>query len=97
MSKANESRDYPRTDVNGEWFGVVPLAISTAVYLMDVVIDSEGSAIRNNGSFDEIETRFFVDLNRHTVERQRLGDRIPGSSSGQDDVPVLYTGAAVLC
>ncbi len=33
---------YPRTDVNGEWFGVVPLAISPAVYLMDDVVDPEG-------------------------------------------------------
>ena len=31
-----------RTDVNGEWFGVAPLAIFPAVYLMDVVVDQEG-------------------------------------------------------
>ncbi len=68
---------FPRTDVNGEWFGVVPLAISPAVYLMDVVVDPEGSSIRINGSFDEIEPQLFVDLSRPTGERQRLGDRIP--------------------
>ncbi len=33
---------FPRTDVNGEWFGVATLAISPAVYLMDVVVDPEG-------------------------------------------------------
>ncbi len=38
---------FPRTDVNGEWFGVVPLAISPAVFLMDVVVDPEGG--RNSG------------------------------------------------
>ncbi len=38
---------FPRTDVIGEWFGVVPLAISPAVYLMDVVVDPEGG--RNSG------------------------------------------------
>ncbi len=60
----------PRTDVNGEWFGVAPLAILTAVYLMDVVVDPEGVAIRINGGFDGICNQFFVDLNRLTVERQ---------------------------
>ena len=61
---------FPRTDANGEWFGVAPLAISPAVYLMDVVVDPEGSSIRISGGFDEIENQFFVDLNRLTVERQ---------------------------
>ena len=65
--------EYPQTDVNGEWLGVVPLAISPAIYLMDVVVDPEGSSIRISGSFDEIENQFFVDLNRGTVERVRLG------------------------
>ena len=60
---------------------------------MDVVVDPEGVSIRISGSFDEIETRFFVDLNRRKVERVRLGDPIPGLSSGQEDVPALYTGA----
>ena len=64
-------------DANGEWFGMVPLAISPAVYLMDVVVDPEGSAIRINGRFDEIENQCFVDLNRRKVESVRLGDRIP--------------------
>ncbi len=77
----------PRTDVNGEWFGVAPLAITPAVFVIDVVVDPEGVAIRISGSFDEIETQLFVDLSRPTVERQRLGDRIPGLSSGQEDVP----------
>ena len=67
----------PRTDVNGEWFGLVPLAISPAIYLMDVVVDPGGSAIRISGGFDEIETQLFVDLNRRNVERKKLGDRIP--------------------
>lgn len=84
---------FPRTYVNGEWFGVVPLAISPAVHVIDVVVDPEGVAIRISGGFDEIETQQFVDLNRRTVERHRLGDRIPGLSSGQEDVPALYTGA----
>ena len=30
---------FPRTNANGEWFGIVPVAISPAVYLMDVVVD----------------------------------------------------------
>ena len=33
---------FPRTEVNGEWFGVAPLAISPLVYSMDVVVDPEG-------------------------------------------------------
>ena len=84
---------FPRTDVNGECFGVVSLAISPAIYLMDVVVDPEGSAIRISDGSEEIENQFFVDLNRLSVERNRLGDRIPGLSSGQEVVPALYTGA----
>jgi len=80
---------FPRTDMNGEWFGVVPLAISPAVYLMDVVVDPEGSAIRINGSFSEIENQFFVDLNRRTVGMQRLGDRIPGDGYFAVDTRLL--------
>ncbi len=64
---------FPRTDVNGEWFGVVPLAILAAIYLMDVVVNPEGVAIRISGSFDEIENQFVVDFNRRKVERVRLG------------------------
>lgn len=69
---------FPRTDAEGEWFGIVPVAISPAVYLMDVVVDPGGRAIRISGSFDEIENQFFVDLDRGAVERVRLGTRIPG-------------------
>ncbi len=47
---------FPRTDVNGEWFGVATLAILLAIYVIDIVVDPEGVAIRINGSFDEIET-----------------------------------------
>ena len=60
---------FPRTDVNDEWFGVATLAISPAVYVIDVVADLEGVAIRISGGFDEIETQLFVDLNRRAVER----------------------------
>ncbi len=80
---------FPRTDANGEWFGIVPLAISPAVYLMDVVVDPEGSAVRINGGFDEIENQFFVDLNRRTVERLRLGTRIPGDGYFEVDTRLL--------
>lgn len=46
--------------------------------MIDVVVNPEGGAIRINGAFNEIETKCSVDLNRRTVQRQRLGDRIPG-------------------
>ncbi len=45
---------FPPTEANGEEFGVAPLAISPAVYLIDVVVDPEGVSIRISGSFDEI-------------------------------------------
>ena len=80
---------FPLTDANGEWFGVVPLAISPAVYLMDVVVDPEGSSIRINGGFDEIENQFFVDLDRGTVERVQLGTRIPGDGYFKVDTRLL--------
>ncbi len=87
---------FPRTDVNGEWFGVVPLAISPAVYLMDVVVDPEGSSIRINGSFDEIETQLFVDLSRPTGERQRLGARIPRAGYFEVDHRLLQSKEIVI-
>ena len=46
----------PRTDVNGEWFGVAPLAILPAVYLMDVVVDPEGSQFGLTGVSTEFAT-----------------------------------------
>ncbi len=82
----------PRTDVNGEWFGLVPLAISPAVYLMDVVVDPEGSAIRISGGCNKIESQFFADLNRRTVERVRLGTRIPGDGYFEVDNRLLLPG-----
>ncbi len=83
---------FPRTDVKGEWFGVAPLAISPAVYVIDVVADPEGVAIRISGGFDEIETQLFVDLNRRTEERVRLGDRIPGVGYFEVDNRLLLPG-----
>ena len=59
--------------MNSEWFGVATLAILPAVYVIDVVADPEGVAIRISGGFDEIETQLFLDLNRRTVKWQRLG------------------------
>ena len=79
----------PRTAVNGEWFRVVPFVIAPSGYLMDVVVDPKGGAIRINGSFDEIENLFFVDLNRGTVERLRLGTRIPGDGYFEVDNRLL--------
>ncbi len=83
---------FPRTDANGQWFGVAPLAISPAVYAIDIVVDPEGGAIPISGSFDEIENQFFVDLNRRTVERLRLGDRIPGDGYFAVDTRLLLPG-----
>ena len=80
---------YPRTDTNGEWFGVAPLAILSTAYLMDVVVDPEGVAIRINGGVDGICNQFFVDLNRRTVDRLRLGDRISGGGYFEVDNQLL--------
>lgn len=68
----------PETDSNGEWFGVVPLAVSPATYLMDVSVRGRGHEVRINGTFDEIESFFEVNLSDETFVRRRLGARIPG-------------------
>ena len=63
----------PETDSNGEWFGVVPLAVSPATYLMDVTVRGMGHEVRINGTFDEIESYFLVNLSEGTFTHQRLG------------------------
>ncbi len=78
-----------QTNENDEWFGVVPLAIGAAMHMMDVVVDPEGSAVGISGTFDEVENQFFVDLNRRTVERRRLGTRIPGDGYFEVDTRLL--------
>ena len=68
----------PSSDSNGEWFGVAPLAIAPAVYLLDVTVQGMGREVRIRGTFEEIENRFLVDLSRGTFSVEKLGDRIPG-------------------
>lgn len=79
----------PVTDQNGEWFGVAPLAVSPANYLMDVTVRGMGHEVRINGTFDEIENRFLVDLARGTFRRERLGQRIPGDGYFELDQRLL--------
>ena len=68
----------PVTDRQGEWFGISPLAISPARYLLDVTVHGMGHQVRINGPFEEIENRFLVDLSRGTFTTEQLGSRIPG-------------------
>ncbi len=79
----------PATDRNGEWFGVAPLAVSPALYLLDVTVQGRGHQVRINGTFDEIENRFLVDLSRGTFTRERLGRRIPGDGYWELDQRLL--------
>ncbi len=58
-----------QTDGNSTWSEVVPLTIAPALLPMVIVVDPEGSSIRRNGVFEEIDPRYLVDLNRLTVER----------------------------
>jgi hypothetical protein len=85
----------PATDANGEWFGVAPLAISPALYLMDVTVQGMGRQVTISGAFDEIENRFLVDLATGAVARERLGDRIPGDGYWQPDPQLLRPGELV--
>ena len=59
------------------------------MYLMDVVVDSDGSSVGISGTFDEVENQFFVDLNRRRVEGGRLGTRIPGDGYFEVDTCLL--------
>ena len=68
----------PVTDQNGEWFGIAPLALAPALYLLDVSVQAMGHEVRISGPFEEIENRFLVDLSRGTFSVERLGKRIPG-------------------
>ena len=68
----------PATDAQGEWFGVAPLALAPALYLLDVTVQGLGHQVRISGPFEEIENRFLVDLSRGTFSVERLGERIPG-------------------
>lgn len=68
----------PVTDAQGEWFGVAPLAIAPAAYLLDVTVQGRGQGVRINGTFEEIENRFLVDLSEGTFRVEQLGTRIPG-------------------
>ena len=79
----------PVTDRKGEWFGVAPLAISPALYLMDVSVQGRGRQVRISGAFDEIENRFLVDLAAGTWRRERLGARIPGDGYWEPDPRLL--------
>ncbi len=79
----------PETDSEGEWFGVVPLAVSPANYLMDVSVRGMGHEVRINGAFDEIESHFLVNLSEGTFTRQRLGARIPGDGYFEVDQKLL--------
>ena len=70
-----------QTNGNRSWSRVVPLAISPAVYLMDVVVGPEGSSIRRNGGFELIEPRCLIVLNRPLSRGCRLKFR-QGASLG---------------
>lgn len=79
----------PETDAKGEWFGVIPLTVSPANYLMDVSIRGMGHEVRISGAFDEIESYFLVNLSAGTFTRQRLGERIPGDGYFEVDQKLL--------
>ncbi len=61
-----------QTNGNRTWSRVVPLTISPAVYLMDVVVGPEGSSISRNGGFELIEPRCLIVLNRPLSRGCRL-------------------------
>ena len=81
----------PETDANGEWFGVAPMAISPANYLLDVSVKGRGRRVRISGTFDEIESYFLVNLSEGTFSRQSLGKRIPGDGYFAVDQQLLDT------
>ncbi|KKN46862.1 hypothetical protein LCGC14_0668740 [marine sediment metagenome] len=66
------------TDASGEWFGVVPLAVSPANYFMDVAVVDGADQVNIRGVFDGIENVFVVDLASGEWSRDQLGERIPG-------------------
>lgn len=68
------------TDVNGEWFGVAPIAVSPANYFMQATVIHGAAQLEIKGVFDEIENLFSVDLDAGQYTRERLSERIPGDS-----------------
>ena len=77
------------TDARGEWFGIAPLAIGPANYVMDAVVEYEDHSVRIRGTFDEVENLFVVNLAASEWERQRLPERIPGDGYFEVDPALL--------
>lgn len=82
------------TDANGEAFGVAPLALGPANYLLDVAVAPPAGpkglkAVRIAGVFDEVENLFTTDLATGTWVCEKLPERIAGDGWNTVDVRPL--------
>lgn len=73
------------TNENGEWFGIAPLFLLPANYLLDIDV----GGVRVSGTFGEIENIFTVDLETKTWTQETLTERIPGDGYFQIDRRIL--------